>query len=374
VLKQENVNPELLEVYFDFEQSIYFLKNMTNIIAGKFRKAMAQLNQRGLILMYHRIIALDRDPWQLCVSPSHFEEQMQIIKKYARIVKMKDMGRNLNQLNLGRKEVVVSFDDGYSDNYHNARPILEKNEIAATFFIVSGAVSSNEEFWWDELGRVILTTNTLPKIFELTIGGKDCHWKISDGKKREASDYGSGSAEAPQTGAVLNALQLYFALWEVLSHLPLLQKKEVLLQIGKWAGDRHIPRADYLPMKPSEITVLARHSLFEIGAHTFNHPMLSRLSADEQEDEIARSKHDLENMIERPIMSFSYPHGSYSEVTIEIVNRLKFHHACTVGHGLVTRKTNPFLLPRFTVLDWDGDLFEQNLRKWLEQSGEGEGK
>lgn len=317
--------------------------------------------------MYHRVIALDRDPWQLGVTPEHFQEHMQVLKKYARPVKMKDMGKGLRRLSLGTKEVVVTFDDGYADNYRNARPVLEKNETAATFFIVSGAVKNKVEFWWDELERIILAANILPSVFDLSLGGRQYQWKISDSKKQEAPDYSSGD-EAPKAGTVLNAWQLYYALWKILSQVPMLQKKEALLQIGMWAGDRQVSRRDYLPMNPSEIKTLAQHSLFEIGAHTFSHPMLSRLSVSEQENELAQSKHGLEDLIGQQVTSFCYPHGDYSADTVRLVRRLQFRQACTVSQGLVTRQADPYLLPRFVVLDWDGDRFERNLRQWLGQS------
>jgi peptidoglycan/xylan/chitin deacetylase (PgdA/CDA1 family) len=113
---------------------------------------------------------------------------------------------------------------------------------------------------------------------------------------------------------------------------------------------------------------LARCPLFEIGAHTVNHPSLARISLEKQEEEILNSKQDLENKLTRKITSFSYPHGSYSEGTVKIIERSKFYNACTVVSRPVTRDSDPFLLPRFSVSDWDGDEFESHLQGWLTQA------
>ena len=118
-------------------------------------------------------------------------------------------------------------------------------------------------------------------------------------------------------------------------------------------------------MTLNELRNLADNQLFEIGAHTLTHPMLSRLSVKEQGEEIIQSKRQLEDMISQPITSFSYPHGDQSEDTLKIVEQSNFENACTVIQEPVLRNTHPFLLPRFTVLNWNGDEFEKILCQWL---------
>ena len=315
--------------------------------------------------MYHRVMELTCDPWQLCVSPVNFEQQMRVIKKYARPVQMREMGKNLKNSSLGRKEIVVTFDDGYADNFHNARPVLERYGIPATFFIVSGDVGCREEYWWDELERTLLAAGALPAVFESTIAGIKYCWRInSDGRQKTLND-GEGITSIPENNALLSSDGLYFTLWKILGNLSSQEQKEALRQIGQWAGRSSGPRPDYLPMTAEELKSLASSPLFEIGAHTVRHPMLSRLSGEEQEKEIARSKCDLENITKQPITSFSYPFGNYSRETPAIVARSKFQSACTTEGRPVIRDADPYLLPRFTVLNWNGDQFEHHLRKWL---------
>lgn len=329
------------------------------------KKAASQSDRHGLILMYHRVAELEHDPWQLSVSPTHFEQQMQALKKYGQPVQMQEMGRNLKRFSLGGKEIVVSFDDGYADNYHNAKPILERHKIPATFFVVSGAIGSGEEYWWDELERIILSARALPALFELTIVGANYRWQISSSGRQETLNDNGGITSIPENNALLSSNRLYFALWKILNNLSSQEKKEALHEISHWAGQPSGPRPDYLPMTFEELKSLASSPLFEIGAHTAHHPMLSRLSLQEQQEEITHSKHDLENMVNQPITSFSYPFGNYSQETAKLVECSNFQNACTTEERPVRRNANPYLLPRFTVLNWDGDQFEQNLRKWM---------
>lgn len=312
--------------------------------------------------MYHRIIDLDIDPWNLSISPENFETQMQIIKKYCIPVKMRDMVRRIKHFQFGKKEIVISFDDAYGDNFYKAKPILEENGIPASFFVVSGAINKKEEFWWDDIERIILNTEKLPQVFEMAIGSRIYHWKISSQEKQRPLKYSPGSYH---NNTELSKKELYYALWEILGRLSFKEKKDILKQIASWAGQTLASRSDYLPMNFKEIVSLASSSLFEIGAHTVNHPMLSRLSREEQKEEILQSKIALENIISTHIKGFCYPHGDYSSETLKILKNLGFKYACTVASKAVTLDNNPYLLPRFMPRNWNAEKFENNLRGWL---------
>ena len=111
---------------------------------------------------------------------------------------------------------------------------------------------------------------------------------------------------------------------------------------------------------------MARRGLTEIGAHTVTHPVLPGLPPSSQRDEIGRSKAALEEMLEMPIGAFSYPHGRYTSESIGLVQQTGFRCACAVrphagSPNLAADRPHPFLLPRVTVLDWDGDTFQQKL-------------
>lgn len=124
-------------------------------------------------------------------------------------------------------------------------------------------------------------------------------------------------------------------------------------------------------MTSLELKSLARLGAFEIGAHTVNHPHLSRFSPETQEEEIGRSKRDLEQLTGHEITSFAYPHGDYTEDTVQILKRLKFRKACTVIEQAVMRGTDPLLLPRFMVRDWSGEQFKRQLGEWMHEAGSG---
>ncbi len=55
---------------------------------------------------------------------------------------------------LPARPVVITFDDGYAGNYRHAFPILERNGLSATFFIISNRVGTPHMLRWEELGEM----------------------------------------------------------------------------------------------------------------------------------------------------------------------------------------------------------------------------
>src|SRR5690349_6534989 len=84
---------------------------------GYARRIHQQVSRRAVILLYHRVIDMPADPQLLCVSPRHFSEQMQVLRKYARTASLSRVSQDLKNERLGKSHVVVTFDDGYADNF-----------------------------------------------------------------------------------------------------------------------------------------------------------------------------------------------------------------------------------------------------------------
>jgi peptidoglycan/xylan/chitin deacetylase (PgdA/CDA1 family) len=88
------------------------------------------------ILMYHRI---DNTPKydQLIVSPINFAKQMEFLAKNYRVISLEQAVTELKNVNNKTAGVVITFDDGYLDNFIEALPILRKYNLPATIFVTS---------------------------------------------------------------------------------------------------------------------------------------------------------------------------------------------------------------------------------------------
>jgi peptidoglycan/xylan/chitin deacetylase (PgdA/CDA1 family) len=105
--------------------------------------------------MYHRVDVdrpADRVGRQLTVSPEQFAAQLSYLKNRGiEGISMAQMERRLADGAPLDHVVVLTFDDGYADQFTYAVPILRRFADAATFYIITGAVDTPRHLTWQQL-------------------------------------------------------------------------------------------------------------------------------------------------------------------------------------------------------------------------------
>src|ERR1700722_8811521 len=99
------------------------------------------------ILMYHRIAEETIDPWALAVSPIHFEQQLDVLRRTRYPILLSDFVRRLLAGTLPRNAVSVTFDDGYVDNLLSGKPRLSAADVPAIEFLPTGYLGRQGEAW-----------------------------------------------------------------------------------------------------------------------------------------------------------------------------------------------------------------------------------
>jgi peptidoglycan/xylan/chitin deacetylase (PgdA/CDA1 family) len=101
-----------------------------------------------MILMYHGVAKVAEDPYQLCVTPSRFAEQMTWLERHG--LRGVGIGTLVDAMRAGRQRGLVglTFDDGYVNVLEAALPELLRHGFTATMFIISGRLGGSNE--WDE--------------------------------------------------------------------------------------------------------------------------------------------------------------------------------------------------------------------------------
>ncbi len=107
------------------------------------------------ILMYHSIS--DSQDSSMYVSPRNFERQMSFLNDRGyRVISLDELVDDIKQ---GRgnkaKTVVITFDDGFEDNYLKAFPILARYDFPATVFLATGYVGKEGYLNWDQVNVMI---------------------------------------------------------------------------------------------------------------------------------------------------------------------------------------------------------------------------
>jgi peptidoglycan/xylan/chitin deacetylase (PgdA/CDA1 family) len=79
-----------------------------------------------------------------------FEAYCRFFKRHFRVVSLRDLVQKLERGEKLNRELAITFDDGYRDNFENAAPVLEKYGLPATFFVVTQWMGSDVVPWWDQ--------------------------------------------------------------------------------------------------------------------------------------------------------------------------------------------------------------------------------
>lgn len=307
----------------------------------------------AIILGYHRIADDPRDAYETCVTPEHFAQHLEIIRKFACPISLPQLAQHLRSGSLPARSVAVTFDDGYADNLYYAKSLLEKYQVPATVFVCTGYLG--KEFWWDELVRLVAHSQK-----DL----RGLHIQLRDSQFRWDQSLVDHRAGRPEEGAFrMKACQ---ALYHFLLPLDYDEREKAMGAIRSWAEVPSDIPSGLRAVDHAELLTLAEGGLIDLGAHTRTHPMLPQLSPERQREEILSSKQDLEAYLGRRVAGFAYPNGRISEDAKKIVRETGFEFACASHPDVVRPGCDPYQLARFWPKDVDGDKFFRSLSRWMD--------
>ncbi len=307
------------------------------------RPALTYLAPGAVILGYHRVSDSRWDPLNLAISRKNFRSQLEVIAdRYSPVsldtlMTMKWQGKSL------RGHVAITFDDGCEDFVRNAMPELVAHKIPATIFVTTGY--AGELFWWDEVSQLLKNASSELNEIEVDFGAGDASEIFEDLTNRESA----GRAVREICDQLLD--------------LEPSRRSEVIGRIRRQTAGEARSNGAPCAMTRQQLQQVSDNAMVEVAAHTVTHPMLSRLGRGEQEKEIQDSKSVLEALGNR-VTGFSYPNGSYTASTTEIVRESGFDYACTSRQSAVRQKTNNYQLPRIWVPNMGGESFGGWISSW----------
>lgn len=104
---------------------------------------------RALIVLFHRVD--DRYPTDpITCSRAQFAAYCDFFARHFKVVSLSEL---LDRMRRGAdisQHLVITFDDGYRDNYHVAAAELRKRGLPACFFVPTGFMGTNQVAWWDQ--------------------------------------------------------------------------------------------------------------------------------------------------------------------------------------------------------------------------------
>lgn len=245
------------------------------------------------VFLYHRVLPeVKFNPLQTIVTVKAFEKQLDWIVSRHEILSMAEALRRINEKIPFKNHAVLTFDDGYWDNYEIAFPILKKKGIPALFSIVINYVGNGRPLWdWEVL--VLLHRNDSIRSIDI---GKE---KL----KRRFFEY---------------PLTFGYRVIERLKSASLLEIEEIL----RPAGLSPFGARNDICLTWDQIRELHRHGM-EIASHSLSHRSLARLPTEEAEKEISESKTLLEKNAGIKCHYFCFPFGSPRDISDSLRKKTK---------------------------------------------------
>lgn len=293
-----------------------------------------------LVLNYHRIgtptdTYLDEALWS--ATQDDFDQQVRLLQSSFDVIGLADLSDAMRDLQKSRhlswkpsRFAMITFDDGYIDNYELAFPVLKAHRSSGVFFVATGFIDEPRLAWWDEITWMVRTSSrsriSLPENWcdkPLILDSSDRRTAIDqllrvyyrlDGSRTE--QFLNGIAEATGTGrAPRDAVA------------------------GQWMSWRMIQEMNSSGM--------------DIGAHTVNHPILANLTEEEQAMEVCESRLRLEQQLGCSVSALSYPVGkpeSFNDETRRVLSHHGFDWAFSYygGHSSGT-DVDRYDIPRAAV-------------------------
>jgi peptidoglycan/xylan/chitin deacetylase (PgdA/CDA1 family) len=296
--------------------------------------------------MYHRIAAPDVDPWGLSVSPERFAAHVQALGAHRRMLPMDVFVARLRSRDLPHDAIALTFDDGYSDNLHQAKPILEAAGVPATVFLTTGRIGTGREFWWDELARLILARPE-PLSSNVMVDANNVQIDLPPIDTAAEPRVNWRAWDPPVTARETT----YYRLWQALQSSTPDRREAAMGQLRGLFGATP-PDPEDLPMCAADIRKLVSNRI-SIGAHGCTHQLLTSLAPAARFEEIHRSRVEAEALSGLPVTGFTYPHGDRDAETIDMVRRAGYRWACSTCAAIIDPlRANLHDLPRLAVGDW----------------------
>jgi len=281
------------------------------------------------VLNFHRIgnpadSPFDREVFSCSVK--QFHEYLRLIKERFEVIDLERLRAIIEgRSKPGRRPLaLITFDDGYIDNYQLAFPVLKQCGMTACFFIPTAFVGSDRFPWWDEIAWIIRNAT----VQCLTLDGQELAFELR-------------SETLERT--IRQVLRLAKQSPDMAGHI------EVVRQACRPLGSIQ-NTASRLFMSWSEIREMGRAGM-DFGSHSHTHPILSHLSVREQAEELATSKAVLESELGRVVDAVAYPVGgsrTYSSETREAAESVGYRLGFSFKRGRATFPIQaPLEIPRY---------------------------
>lgn len=245
--------------------------------------------------MFHRVCPSSSKPRirgnaGLEVTPEYLENTISFLhQNNYEIVPLGQVEKILNEGPREKKFAVLTFDDGYVDNYLHAYPILKKYKIPFTIYVTTNLPEGEAILWWYLLEDLILRENRI----EFEINGQGHQFSCARSWEKEWA---------------------YHKIHSLILNGPSNDLNQRIRQVLKNNNINLYQKTLELALTWQQIREMSQNPLVEIGAHTIHHDALNKLSESAVQMEMEGSRDKIETETDQKVEHFCYPFGTRNEI------------------------------------------------------------
>ena len=246
------------------------------------------------------------------------ERHIDWLAKRYRFVSLDDIGNGLEcDTRFPRAVATITFDDGYSDVYHHAYPLLKRKGIPAAVFVVTSLIGTGRPQIFDRLYLLL----RLLFIHGAKLAPTLAHVLRAKGFDPRPIEQLATSENEPIR--VMTAM---------LNTLPQDQIELVLAALEEHVYVRRDHLEEIAPLTWEMIETMHQGGI-TIGSHTMSHRLLTSETLDTVRAELLGSKLALEEKLHAPIHHFAYPDGRFNPAVVEAVKSSGYRYGYGICHS-----------------------------------------
>ncbi len=295
--------------------------------------ASFRFRRKTFVLMYHRVLPAGADTFSspsICVTPEAFARQMAFLRRHFRVLSIAELADHLESgRDLPSGSCVVTFDDGWRDNFEHALPILREQQVPAVIFVATDYIGGSGCFWQERLSRLL---------FNGVRGGADARALVEEIAARPGL---ADLDEAEQRRLIRDAV-------DRLKKLPPADIEAIEARVRDVVGPEVSPGDDRF-MDWQQVAGLVQGTRVNVGAHGCSHTPLTKLSPERAATELEEAGKRVTAAVGVPTTSIGYPNGNYDDVVVRLTRAAGYQLGFTTDKGLVGDVRDPFKLPRINI-------------------------
>ena len=308
------------------------------------------------ISMYHytRYIKNSRYPAIKGLEVKDFKRQLDFFEENFNIITMEEVTEAvLKGRNLPEKALLLTFDDGYTDNYTVALPLLLERGLQGSFFVPAKPLVDGGLLEVNKIHFTLAKGNEKDIVKDIL----DYSLKIKE-KLREKLNIADRdiSEELYKKYAVSNGrdtVDTSFIKKMLQEILPAENRTEIIdILFDKYVEVSEEVLANELYVNKTQLKVMKKLGMF-IGLHGYEHNHLALLTEEEQKKDLEKSLSAMREFIDEDDWVMNYPYGSYNKTTLRLIKSRGAVLGLTTKRGIADIKPDSALeLARFDCNDF----------------------